>query len=228
MSGSAVNELNWQVLKVDDWLRRQEARSPDTKRATGGDSERKADDTYWVGWPDKDVRTNVDDVVGIALNIRKMSQAKRNEVGLRAKSRVLAPPREICKSDSFSDRAVHYATAVVPARPYRPKDKAKVEAGVLLVERWVLARLRHQRFFSLSELNRHIAELMQALNRRPFKKLPGSRESAFAEMDRPALRPLPESRYEFAEWKVATVGIDYHVEIAGHYYSCLLYTSRCV
>ncbi|MGB4912058.1 MAG: IS21 family transposase [Candidatus Dechloromonas phosphoritropha] len=120
---------------------------------------------------------------------------------------------------SYRDLAVHYATAVVPARPYRPKDKAKVEAGVLLVERWVLARLRNQRFFSLSELNRHIAELMQALNRRPFKKLPGSRESAFAEMDRPALRPLPESRYEFAEWKVATVGIDYHVEIAGHYYS---------
>ena len=115
--------------------------------------------------------------------------------------------------------AVHYATAVVPARPYRPKDKAKAEAGVLLVERWVLARLRKQRFFSLSELNRHIAELMLALNRRPFKKLPGCRESAFAELDRPALRPLPTTRYEFAEWKVVTVGIDYHVEIAGHYYS---------
>lgn len=120
---------------------------------------------------------------------------------------------------SYRDLAVHYATAVVPARPYRPKDKAKAEAGVLLVERWVLARLRNQRFFSLSELNRHIAELMVALNRRPFKKLPGCRESAFAELDRPALRPLPATRYEFAEWKVVTVGIDYHVEIAGHYYS---------
>lgn len=120
---------------------------------------------------------------------------------------------------SYRDLAVHYATAVLPARPYRPKDKAKVEAGVLLVERWVLARLRHQRFFSLSELNRHIAELMLALNRRPFKKLPGCRESAFAELDRPALRPLPETRYEFAEWKVATVGIDYHVEFDHHYYS---------
>ena len=120
---------------------------------------------------------------------------------------------------SYRDLAVHYATAVLPARPYRPKDKAKAEAGVLLVERWVLARLRHQRFFSLSELNRHIAELMLALNRRPFKKLPGSRESAFAEMDRPALRPLPATRYEFAEWKEVTVGIDYHVEVAEHYYS---------
>jgi transposase len=100
-----------------------------------------------------------------------------------------------------------------------PEFKAKVEGGVLLVERWVLARLRHQRFFSLGELNRHIAELMRALNTRPFKKLPGCRLSAFAEMDRPALRPLPATRYEFAEWKVARVGIDYHVEVIGHYYS---------
>ena len=120
---------------------------------------------------------------------------------------------------TYRELATHYATTVVPARPYRPKDKAKAEAGVLLVERWVLARLRHQRFFSLGELNRHIAELMRDLNRRPFKKLPGSRESAFAELDRPALRPLPEIRYEFAEWKVVRAGIDYHVEVAGHYYS---------
>ena len=120
---------------------------------------------------------------------------------------------------TYRDLAIHYATAVLPARPYRPKDKAKVEAGVLLVERWVLARLRHQRFFSLAELNRQIAELRVTLNQRPFKKLPGSRESAFAELDRPALRPLPATRYEFADWKLATVGIDYHVEFGGHYYS---------
>lgn len=120
---------------------------------------------------------------------------------------------------TYRDLAIHYATAVLPARPYRPKDKAKVEAGVLLVERWVLARLRHQRFFSLAELNRQIAEWMIVLNQRPFKKLPGSRASAFAELDRPALRPLPVTRYEFADWKVATVGIDYHVEFVGHYYS---------
>ena len=120
---------------------------------------------------------------------------------------------------SYRELAVHYGTAVVPARPYRPKDKAKAEAGVLLVERWVLARLRNQRFFSLSELNAQIGELMRRLNRRPFKKLPGCRESAFVEMDKPALRPLPATRHEFAAWKVATVNIDYHVEFDHHYYS---------
>jgi transposase len=120
---------------------------------------------------------------------------------------------------TYRDLATHYSTAVLPARPYRPKDKAKVEAGVLLVERWVLARLRNQRFFSLGELNRSIAELMTALNNRPFKKLPGCRQSAFIELDRPALRPLPATRYEFAEWKVVKAGPDYHVEVVTHYYS---------
>ena len=115
--------------------------------------------------------------------------------------------------------ASHYATAVLPARPRHPKDKAKAEGGVLLVERWVLACLRHQRFFSLDELNQAIAVLMVKFNNKPFKKLPGCRLSAFAEMDKPALRPLPATRYEFAEWKVARVGIDYHVEVIGHYYS---------
>ena len=120
---------------------------------------------------------------------------------------------------TYRDLATHYSTAVLPARPYRPKDKAKVEAGVLLVERWVLARLRNQRFFSLGELNRSIAELMTALNNRPFKKLPGCRQSAFIELDHPALRPLPATRYEFAEWKVVKAGPDYHVEVVAHYYS---------
>ena len=120
---------------------------------------------------------------------------------------------------TYRDLATHYSTAVLPARPYRPKDKAKVEAGVLLVERWVLARLRNQRFFSLRELNRSIAELMTAFNTRPFKKLPGCRQSAFIELDRPALRPLPATRYEFAEWKVVKAGPDYHVEVIDHYYS---------
>lgn len=120
---------------------------------------------------------------------------------------------------TYRDLAEHYGTAVIPARPRRPKDKSKVEAGVLLVERWILARLRHQRFFSLDELNRQIARLLADLNQRPFKKLPGSRASAFAELDQAALRPLPGSRYEYAEWTVASVGADYHVEVAGHYYS---------
>ena len=120
---------------------------------------------------------------------------------------------------TYRDLATHYGAAVLPARPYRPKDKAKVEAGVLLVERWVLARLRNQRFFSLGELNRSITELMTTLNNRPFKKLPGCRLSAFIELDRPALRSLPATRYEFAEWKVVKAGPDYHVEVVAHYYS---------
>lgn len=120
---------------------------------------------------------------------------------------------------TYHDLARHYGTAILPARVRKPRDKAKVEAGVLLAQRWILARLRHQRFFSLAELNRAIRPLLAALNGRPFKKLPGSRQSVFEALDRPALKALPATRYEFAEWKVVTAGIDYHVEIAGHYYS---------
>jgi len=92
---------------------------------------------------------------------------------------------------TYQDLAEHYGVAVLPARARRPKDKAKVENGVLVVTRWVLARLRHQRCFSLNELNRSLRTLLTDLNQRPFKKLPGSRTSAFAEMDQPALRALP-------------------------------------
>ena len=90
---------------------------------------------------------------------------------------------------------------------------------MLLAQRWILARLRRQRFFSLAEVNTAIRPLLAALNARPFKKLPGSRQSVFEALDRPALRSLPAIRYEFAQWKVATVGIDYHVELDRHYYS---------
>lgn len=120
---------------------------------------------------------------------------------------------------TYQDLAEHYGVAVLPARARRPKDKAKVENGVLVVTRWVLARLRHQRFFSLNELNRALHGLLHDLNQRPFKKLPGCRASAFAEMDQPALHALPVLRYEYAEWQVARVGVDYHVEVDGHYYS---------
>lgn len=120
---------------------------------------------------------------------------------------------------TYQDLARHYDTAILPARVRKPRDKAKVEAGVLLAQRWILARLRHRRFFSLDELNWAIRPLLTQLNAHPFKKLPGSRQSVFETVDRPALKALPVTRYEFAEWKVVTAGIDYHVEITGHYYS---------
>lgn len=120
---------------------------------------------------------------------------------------------------TYAEMATHYGVAVVPARVRKPKDKAKVEAGVLLVERWVLARLRHRVMCSLTALNQAIAELVESLNQRPFKKLPGCRHSAFEEQDRPALKPLPAVPYEFAQWKQAKVHVDYHVEVEGHYYS---------
>lgn len=120
---------------------------------------------------------------------------------------------------TYQEWARHYGVAVIPARVRHPQDKAKAEAGVLLVERWILARLRHQTFFSLDELNRAIRELLTELNERPFQKLPGSRRSQYEEVDRPALRSLPLQRYEYAAWKKARVHIDYHVEVDGHYYS---------
>jgi transposase len=122
-------------------------------------------------------------------------------------------------TSTYGDMARHYGTAILPARPFHPRDKAAVEAGVLLVQRWILARLRHRQFFTLAELNAAIRALLIELNQRPFKKLPGSRASVFAEIDLPAMAPLPATRYVFAEWKAAIVNIDYHVEIEGHYYS---------
>jgi transposase len=136
------------------------------------------------------------------------------------KSAVKSPSRyEPDLNPSYAELAAHYGVTVLPARARKPRDKAKVEAGVLLAQRWILARLRRQRFFGLDELNRAIRPLLADLNRRPFKRLPGSRQSAFETVDRPALKPLPPARYEFAEWKRAVVGIDYHVELERHYYS---------
>jgi transposase len=120
---------------------------------------------------------------------------------------------------TYAEMAAHYGCAIIPARAGKPRDKAKAETGVLVVERWILARLRHRTFFSLPELNGAIASLLVELNDRAFTKLPGSRRSMFEALDRPALRPLPATRYEFATWKSATVNIDYHVEVEHHYYS---------
>ena len=120
---------------------------------------------------------------------------------------------------TYQDMASHYGIAVLPARVRKPRDKAKVEGGVLVVERWILAALRHRQFFSLRELNAAISELLVKLNNRPFRKLPGCRREHFEQLDRPALQPLPAEPYVYAEWKKARVHIDYHVAVDGHYYS---------
>jgi transposase len=120
---------------------------------------------------------------------------------------------------TYAEFAEYYGCAIIPTRPRKPKDKAKVEFGVQLVERWILARLRHQTFFSLTGLNAAIERLLSDLNQRPFKRLPGSRLSQFNTLDRPALKPLPAQPYLYAEWRKARVGLDYHLEIDGHHYS---------
>jgi transposase len=120
---------------------------------------------------------------------------------------------------TYHDLAQHYGTAVIPTRSRKPKDKAKVEVGVQVVERWILARLRNRTFFNLTDLNEAIGELLDELNARPMEHLERSRYELFEELDRPALKPLPEQPYEFAIWKKARVNIDYHVEFEKHYYS---------
>jgi transposase len=115
--------------------------------------------------------------------------------------------------------AEHYGTVIIPARVGKAKDKAKVESGVLQVERWVLAPLRHHTFFSLAELNEAISKQLEILNNRPFEKLEGTRKSLFEILDKPALKPLPLHRFVFAEWSKAKVNIDYHIEVDHHYYS---------
>ncbi|MFY9512890.1 MAG: IS21 family transposase [Rubrivivax sp.] len=119
----------------------------------------------------------------------------------------------------LQELAEHYDVAVLPARPGRPQDKAKVEVGVQVVERWILARLRNRRFFGLAELNKAIAALLVELNARPFKKLPGCRRTAFEALDAPALKSLPAQPMVLAQFKPARVNIDYHVAFEGHNYS---------
>jgi transposase len=120
---------------------------------------------------------------------------------------------------TYLELAQHYAVAIMPARPYKARDKAKVEAAVLLAERWLIAVLRHEKFFSLADLNQAIAQLLERLNQRPFRKQEGTRASLYATLDRPALQALPVERYVMAEWKTVRVNIDYHVEVDRHYYS---------
>lgn len=120
---------------------------------------------------------------------------------------------------TYQDLASHYGTAVLPARSGKPRDKAKVESAVLIAERWIVAALRHQKFFSLAEVNATIGKLLEKFNNRRFKKLPGTRHEWFRDLEVPALRPLPTAPYEIAYWLKAGVNIDYHVQVKGHYYS---------
>jgi len=122
-------------------------------------------------------------------------------------------------NETYAEMASHYRTAVLPARPYKPKDKAKAEVGVQIVERWILGRLRHHTFFTLAELNHAIAQLLPDLNERPFQGRQESRKDLFEMIDQPALKPLPQDEYEYAEWRKAKPGIDYHVEVEKRYYS---------
>jgi len=120
---------------------------------------------------------------------------------------------------TYAEMAAHYQTAVLPARPRKPKDKAKAEVAVQVVERWILARLRHQTFFSLAELNQAIAALLPDLNNRPFQGQTVSRRDLYERLDAPALQPLPLRPYEYAEWRKAKPGIDYHISVDKRFYS---------
>lgn len=129
---------------------------------------------------------------------------------------------------TYLEMANHYCVAVIPARPRKPRDKPKVEGGVLIAQRWILACLRNRIFLGLDELNVAIAELLEKLNARPFQKLEGCRRSAFESIDRPAMKSLPSTRYEKADWKWAKVNIDYHIAFDDRLYSapCTLIGAR--
>ena len=120
---------------------------------------------------------------------------------------------------ALGELAQHYGTTILPARPRSPRDKAKVETAVLVAQRWVLARLRHERFGTIAELNARIGELVVDLNARPMRIYRASRRELFERLDRPALSPLPESAFEAAEWKAVRLNVDYHAEFDGHFYS---------
>lgn len=120
---------------------------------------------------------------------------------------------------TYQDMALHYGVAIIPTRVAKPKDKPKVENAVQQVERRILAPLRNRVFFSLFEANEAICMLLHEFNQKPFQKLPGSRQSQFLELEKPTLRPLPNTRYALAYWKNVRAGADYHVTIDEHHYS---------
>lgn len=120
---------------------------------------------------------------------------------------------------TYQEMAMHYGVGVVPARPYHPRDKAKVEVGVQVAQRWIVAALRHRRFFRLEDLNQAIGELLDRLNHRPFRKREGSRASLFATVEKSALRRLPAERFDLSQWSHARVNIDYHIIFDANLYS---------
>ncbi len=137
------------------------------------------------------------------------------------KSGVVVPCRyEPGVQRTYDEFAQHYGTVILPARPAKPRDKAKIEVAVQVAERWILARLRHETFFSLAALNARIGELLADLNDRPMRLCRASRRELFERLDQPALRPLPAEAFVYSDWKIgARVSIDYHIELHGHYYS---------
>lgn len=120
---------------------------------------------------------------------------------------------------TYEELARHYGTTVLPARPRKPRDKAKVEVGVQIAQRWILARMRNETFHSLAAMNLRIRELLVDLNGRTMRRYKKTRRELFEEIERAALRPLPEVRFEYADWSKARVNLDYHVVIDGHFYS---------
>jgi len=136
------------------------------------------------------------------------------------KAAVIKAGKNLTLNRIYLEQSKYYGIAIVPARVRMPKDKSKAENGVLIVSRYILARLRHRKFFSIEELNQAINDLLWQLNERPFKKLPGCRRSRFEELDKPLLKPYPGKPFEFAQWvSKQKVRQDYHVHIFDHYYS---------
>jgi len=136
------------------------------------------------------------------------------------KAAVISHKRDVVKlNESYEDMARHYGIAVEPARPYKPQDKSKVELGVKAIQRWILMKLRHHTFFSVDELNEHIGTLLDEYNNKVIKRLGKSRRELFVQLDLPMLHPLRANNYIYREFKRATVGIDYHIELEGSGYS---------
>lgn len=120
---------------------------------------------------------------------------------------------------TYAELAQHYQAAIIPARPGTPRDKGVVENSVLIVSRWIITRLQKQKFYSINSLNNSIAELLTALNKKPFQKRQGSRYQQFIDIEKNNLLPLPKKSYEFAKLKYQTIPKDYHIYLENHYYS---------